>query len=500
MSGVDEEAPGNEAEKVPKEEANEDDSSELPKDVDKAVNSEEQESGVPSTAAEVLSDSTDLGEKKPANEEYAKHIVRDESGAAIYVDPSTKLKYRWCEEKNEWVLQTATETEAKDPYETEHYRWCAEKGEWVLKEERLENEFYTWSSEKGEWVPKAGKNGEYVDKDGVRYAWDAEKSAWFPAIDEDFMAHYQMNYGFVDNTGEDQKPVLAMPEAPASEPKCEEKVAGVKRKATQEPPKWFDLPPEQNTKVYVSNLPEDITEEEFVSVMSKCGMIMRDIQTQKLKVKLYMEADGQLKGDGLCDYIKVESVELALNILDGYELRGKKLSVQRAKFHMRGEYNPALKPRKKKKDKEKIKKIKEKLFDWRPDKMRGERAKHEKVVVVKNLFAPETFDKEVQLILEYQNDLREECAKCGTVRKVVIYDRHAEGVAQVTMADPEEADLVVKLLDGRFFGKRKLAAEIWDGKTKFKIVETETEAQERLKKWDKYLEQKEAEREANESE
>lgn len=36
------------------------------------------------------------------------------------------------------------------------------------------------------------------------------------------------------------------------------------------------------------------------------------------------------------------------------------------------------------------------------------------------------------------------------------------------MADPEEADVVVKLLDGRFFGKRKLSAEIWDGKTKFK--------------------------------
>lgn len=62
------------------------------------------------------------------------------------------------------------------------------------------------------------------------------------------------------------------------------------------------------------------------------------------------------------------------------------------------------------------------MFDWRPEKMRGERAKHERVVVVKNLFAPETFDKEVQLILEYQNDLREECKKCGTVRKVILYD------------------------------------------------------------------------------
>lgn len=62
------------------------------------------------------------------------------------------------------------------------------------------------------------------------------------------------------------------------------------------------------------------------------------------------------------------------------------------------------------------------LFDWRPEKMRGDRAKHEKTVIIKNLFEPEMFDREVHLILDYQNDLREECGKCGTVRKVVVYD------------------------------------------------------------------------------
>lgn len=54
--------------------------------------------------------------------------------------------------------------------------------------------------------------------------------------------------------------------------------------------------------------------------------------------------------------------------------------------------------------------------------MRGERAKHEKTVIIRNLFEPELFDREVHLILDYQNDLREECGKCGTVRKVIVYD------------------------------------------------------------------------------
>lgn len=57
---------------------------------------------------------------------------------------------------------------------------------------------------------------------------------------------------------------------------------------------------------------------------------------------------------------QVESVELALNVLDGTDVRGKTISVQRAEFQMRGEYNPALKPRKRKNEKEKMKKMQEK--------------------------------------------------------------------------------------------------------------------------------------------
>lgn len=53
-------------------------------------------------------------------------------------------------------------------------------------------------------------------------------------------------------------------------------------------------------------------------------------------------------------------MELALNVLDQTDIRGKKIRIERAQFQQKGEYNPALKPRVKKHEKEKIKKIKEK--------------------------------------------------------------------------------------------------------------------------------------------
>lgn len=57
-----------------------------------------------------------------------------------------------------------------------------------------------------------------------------------------------------------------------------------------------------------SGLPLDISTEEFVEMMSKCGIVMRDPITDEYKVKLYKDKDGNLKGDGLCCFLKVSQI------------------------------------------------------------------------------------------------------------------------------------------------------------------------------------------------
>lgn len=213
----------------------------------------------------------------------------------------------------------------------------------------------------------------------------------------------------------------------------------------------------------------------------------------KLKIKLYRDEEGNFKGDARCCYIKRQSVDLALKLLDGMQFDAEHcLKVELATFTLKGQYDPSLKPkksRKNRKDKEKQKKRLEKLFDWRPEKLIGERGKNEKIVVIKNMFDVSMFEKDPKLILEYRSDLRDECEEnCGPVRKVEIYDRHPEGVATIAFNEFEHADKCVELMDGRFFAGRKLDAALWDGKTKFKIRETEEEIEKRLKKWDDFLE------------
>lgn len=45
---------------------------------------------------------------------------------------------------------------------------------------------------------------------------------------------------------------------------------------------------------------------------------------------------------------------------------------------------------------------------------------------------------------------------------------HPEGVAQVNFKEVEAADACIQLLNGRWFGQRKITAETWDGKAKYK--------------------------------
>lgn len=263
---------------------------------------------------------------KENDEEYMKNVEYNEEGVAFYTDPTNNFKYEWSKETNQWephqLDKTQTDGENKSIYENEHYRWDVEENKWIPKAEKTENEFYKWCEETQQWLPKEkiGEDGlrTYTDKDGVVFFWDTEKKAWFPKIDDDFMAAYQMNYGFIDNKtvepdilDEDDEEVQKemRKEYLRKLEEEEQKVACVKRKA--EPPKWFEIDPENNTKVYVSNLPKEVTDDEFTELMAKCGLIVRDPQTSKMKIKLYKGADGVPKGDGLCDYIRVSQFSVS---------------------------------------------------------------------------------------------------------------------------------------------------------------------------------------------
>ncbi|XP_064109293.1 17S U2 SnRNP complex component HTATSF1-like [Macrobrachium nipponense] len=458
------------------------------------------------------------------------YLCQDPQGNVFYMDKnnewvpwgtgteSSTTEIKKGEENNKWYFHQGDDTFYRDKVSDAVYKLNKDNNEWEVFEGELKkkrprinsDEEFDTDEDSDEDVctgsaPPGAKNDPNIDYDGyvytkrdptdnMVYEWDTTRRAWFPKLDEDFMATYQLSYGFNPDGTKNENPLkFDDGEKEADEAEAEKLAKEEKKKAktnqTKNKPSWFEMDETLNTKVYVSNLPDSTTEEEFLELMSKCGMILKDLTTNKYKIKMYRDSEGNFKGDALCSYIKRESVELALQILDGYCVGNKTIHVELAKFELKGEYNPKLKPpKKKKKELEKLQKKQEKLFDWRPEPLRGQRQKHEKTVIIRNVFNPKEFEHKLEQILTHKEAMRDQCLNFGTVTKLDIHDLHPEGVVQVTFAEVEAADMCAATLNNRLYLGRNLRVSTWDGKEKFRIEETDSQKEERLKKWDKFLE------------
>ena len=97
-----------------------------------------------------------------------------------------------------------------------------------------------------------------------------------------------------------------------------------------------------NSNVYFTGLPRDVTAEELCVVAKKAGIIQEDEAGAK-RIKIYCDDQGKPKGDALVKYALPASVDLAITLLDQSVFRLGKvgeapvvIGAQRAEFHMKG--------------------------------------------------------------------------------------------------------------------------------------------------------------------
>lgn len=106
-------------------------------------------------------------------------------------------------------------SDACNPEWGDYAPYITYEGEIAIYTDPLSKQRYTWSQETSSWAAKNEDTSRvysyendthvYTESDGSKCFWDEEKKAWLPKVDDDFMAFYQMSYGFVDNTTEEKK-------------------------------------------------------------------------------------------------------------------------------------------------------------------------------------------------------------------------------------------------------------------------------------------------------
>ena len=188
-------------------------------------------------------------------------------------------------------------------------------------------------------------------------------------------------------------------------------------------------PKAANTSIYISGLPDDVTEEELANFCAKCGILKLNDDTGKPRDKIYLDEHGRPKGDAVAIYFKEESVDLALTILDGANFRPDKespVTISKAVFQQKGNFQETSRPKKKNKLLDE-----NRLLSWDED---------DRVhVVFKHFFDPKEGWTDLQFFPELKQEIREECEKVGEVELVTIFENHPDGVVVVKFKRGEDA-------------------------------------------------------------
>jgi hypothetical protein len=80
------------------------------------------------------------------------------------------------------------------------------------------------------------------------------------------------------------------------------------------PPKWKGPPPPKGSEIFIGKIPRNCFEDELVPVFETVGKIY--------ELRLMMDFSGSNRGFGFVMYSSPEIADLAVNKLNGYEIRG----------------------------------------------------------------------------------------------------------------------------------------------------------------------------------
>lgn len=375
----------------------------------------------------------------------------------------------------------------------------------------------TYSTIKGTYLYENEDEGTMFEFDHVTRGWRLIEEEPVVAVEPVAVEEDELEAALVageteDNdteTAEDKKPSDSAGDKKAIQEQLKKKrKEAIEERKNAKKAQKSDKPPQK--AIYVSGLPSSATNEDLVDIFQKYGVLAEDVYTGKKKARVYVDEQGNGKGDGLVVFFKPESVKLAVDMLHNQPVYvGDKMvtiNVQPAVFDKekaaksgskeQTDSTPNYSEEAKAKAKRKYTQLQQKLNDWDEEEVKRvkteSREKQAKVVTLKRVFTIEELQEDVDAEMDIKEDIYSGCGAIGTVRNVTLYDLEPEGVVTVKFERASDAAECVEKMNGRFFGGQKLEAFIDYEDTKWRKskdkVGDEDDEKERLERFGEWLE------------
>lgn len=215
--------------------------------------------------------------------------------------------------------------------------------------------------------------------------------------------------------------------------------------------------------IYQENLPKDIQISEVVEFCRRAGQQQQQ-NTGEPKVKLYKDNNGEQKGDAIVTYLQSESVDIALDILDGDTIRENyPVKITRAVFDTkrpRTINNTGMKMTQTIQQRAQLQ-----ALSW--DESEDTRSIGQKAIVILNAYVLQEFEESEKsydkLYEELTKKMQQFCQEnAGPVHRIKVFPKNKLGAILVRFKTTGAAQIAVENLSDIQFCGRKLQIQYLD--------------------------------------
>jgi HIV Tat-specific factor 1 len=232
-----------------------------------------------------------------------------------------------------------------------------------------------------------------------------------------------------------------------------------------------------NASIYVTNLPQTCTIADIAQYFSKCGVIQTKEGYDGKEVpmiKPYYDKDTETQLEAaLVTYLRPESVNLAVMLLDDTDFNGSKIKVEEATFSEKANQK---RPQKRKKNK----KSASKKIQWGFTDEKEDDTIKPRVLILKNMFQPSDAVSDPNFFTAIKEDITGEISKLAAIDRVKIHRNSKEGIVEIkfkksSLLNDEAFTTILTKFNGRHYAKKKIEAFEGTGNENWEQVEDDEE-------------------------